>query len=174
MEDFSENVIKVPEETITMEDLGENVIKEAEKMQPMKVKTEEEAKSSSSKWGEWLNRAIHYPRRYKLVDNKDARQKSMLTLQFAVMASAINTKMLNPNYAIMCSPGLDPDSFSDTASGLVSIRCVAPCLFLTCPAFTFAGSFRVQLGDILSSHDVLVGRCDCIPVSGNTLGPRRS
>jgi MFS family permease len=38
----------------------------------------------------------------------------MLTLQFAVMVSAINTKMLNPNYAIMASPGLNPDSFPDT------------------------------------------------------------
>jgi MFS family permease len=30
------------------------------------------------------------------------------------MVSAINTKMLNPNYAIMASPGLNPDSFPDT------------------------------------------------------------
>jgi MFS family permease len=114
MKDFSENVIKEVEETTTMEDFNEIVIKETEgEMQPMKVKTEE-AHSSSSKWGEWLNRSVHYPRRYKLIDDKDARKKSMLTLQFAVMVSAINTKMLNPNYAIMASPGLSPDSFPDT------------------------------------------------------------
>jgi hypothetical protein len=117
MEDLSENIIKEAEETIAMEDLSDNVIKEVEKageMQPMKVKTEEEAQSSSSNWGEWLNRSIHVPRRYKLIDDKDARQKSILTLQFAVMVSAIITKMLNPNYAIMASPGLNPDSFPDT------------------------------------------------------------
>jgi hypothetical protein len=84
MEDFSENVIKGTEETITTEVFtSENVIKEVEEageMQPMKVKTEGEAQSSSSKWGKWLNRSVPYPRRYKLVDDKDARQKSMLTL----------------------------------------------------------------------------------------------
>jgi MFS family permease len=89
---------------------------EAGGMQPMKVETEEEAKYSSSttKWVGWLNRSVHRPRRYKLVDDKDARKKSLLTLQFAVTVSAINTKMLNPNYAIMVSPGLNPDSFPDT------------------------------------------------------------
>jgi hypothetical protein len=81
MKGFSENVIKEAEETIIVEDFSEVVIKEAEgEMQPMKVKTEEEAQSSSAKWGEWLNRSVHFPRRYKLVDDKDARKKSMLTL----------------------------------------------------------------------------------------------
>jgi MFS family permease len=100
-----------------MENFSKTVIKEEEAggMQPMKVETEEEAKSStSSKWGEWLSRSVRLPHRYKLVDDKDARKKSLLTLQFVVMVSAINTKMLTPNYAIMASPGLNPDSFPDT------------------------------------------------------------
>ena len=32
-----------------------------------------------------------------------------------ITASAVNTKMLNPNFALMCSPGASPDSFADTA-----------------------------------------------------------
>jgi MFS family permease len=37
-----------------------------------------------------------------------------LTLKFAVLCSAINTKMLNPNYPIMVTPDAHPDSFPDT------------------------------------------------------------
>jgi MFS family permease len=31
-----------------------------------------------------------------------------------ILASAVNTKMLNPNFAIMCAPGAHPDSFPST------------------------------------------------------------
>ena len=38
----------------------------------------------------------------------------MRSLQFVVACSAISTKMLNPNYPLMVSPGGHPDSFPDT------------------------------------------------------------
>mmetsp|Transcript_14891 Transcript_14891/g.41144 ORF Transcript_14891/g.41144 Transcript_14891/m.41144 type:complete len:706 (-) Transcript_14891:285-2402(-) len=50
----------------------------------------------------------------QLATEEKALKRSLAVLQFHVMANAINTKMLNPNFAIMCSPGADPDSFDDT------------------------------------------------------------
>ncbi|KAL7537544.1 hypothetical protein ACHAXR_007899 [Thalassiosira sp. AJA248-18] len=38
----------------------------------------------------------------------------MWSVNFTIIASAVNTKMLNPNFAIMCSPGASDDSFPNT------------------------------------------------------------
>ena len=54
------------------------------------------------------------PRKYRLAVEEDARKYSMRSLQFVVACSAISTKMLNPNYPLMVSPGGHPDSFPDT------------------------------------------------------------
>ena len=44
------------------------------------------------------------PAKYRLVTETKIRDRSMIVLQFAVAASAISNKMLNPNFAIMVSP----------------------------------------------------------------------
>ena len=55
------------------------------------------------------------PPKYRLVGDQTARQYSMWSLQLAVLCSSINTKMLNPNFAIMSTPGAHPDdSFDNT------------------------------------------------------------
>ncbi|KAL3925136.1 MAG: hypothetical protein SGILL_000608 [Bacillariaceae sp.] len=54
------------------------------------------------------------PAKYRLIASGDDRKKSVRALQFAVLTAAISTKMLNPNYAIMVTPGLHPDSFDST------------------------------------------------------------
>ena len=88
---------------------------DAADMKPMPISDGQDASNGSS-WGEWLfNRAggtqhVILPRRYKLITDGNYRKHSMWTLYFAILTSAISTKMLNPNYAIMCS-GEHPDSF---------------------------------------------------------------
>ena len=52
--------------------------------------------------------------KYKLATDPNYRRNSMFALQFVVLSSAISSKMLAPNYAIMCSPD-HPDSFPSTA-----------------------------------------------------------
>lgn len=55
------------------------------------------------------------PPSYKLVSDRNYRKNSIWTLRFAILASAISTKMLAPNYAIMCSGDSDnPDAFPST------------------------------------------------------------
>lgn len=95
-------------------------------------------KETAHEWADWLSQSLpHVPHKYKLIEDPNARQKSLYTLQFAVAMSAINTKMLNPStflgflidwliahqkrshdntqtdYAIMAG-GLHEDSFPDT------------------------------------------------------------
>jgi MFS family permease len=67
-------------------------------------------------WSEWLRKSTRpmLPRRYKLVTEHDALTRSIRSVRLAVMTSAINTKMLNPNYPIMVTPGAHDDSFPDT------------------------------------------------------------
>lgn len=45
---------------------------------------------------------------------EDARKYSQWAVNFVITCSAVNTKMLNPNFAIMCQPGAHPDSFEST------------------------------------------------------------
>jgi hypothetical protein len=66
---------------------------------------------------EWLKSTYtttRLPRKYKLATEHDALKRSMNSVRFTVMCSAINTKMLNPNYPIMVTPDAHPDSFPDT------------------------------------------------------------
>jgi len=91
---------------------GSNLEYDDEKMEPMGVTSSME---KGRQWVNWFTTNVQdRPRRYKLIDDNDARTKSMYTLQFAVGVAAINTKMLNPNYAIMATPGASDDSFPDT------------------------------------------------------------
>jgi len=65
-------------------------------------------------WKEWLKSPRVLSPSYKLVTDKNYRQNSMMALRFAILTSSISTKMLAPNYAIMCS-GSDPESFPTIA-----------------------------------------------------------
>jgi MFS family permease len=49
-----------------------------------------------------------------MISETDVLSNSILSVRFATMCAAINTKMLNPNYPIMVTPGAHPDSFPDT------------------------------------------------------------
>lgn len=60
------------------------------------------------------SKSSEIPARYKLLSEKDARKYSIWAVRFGVLASAINTKMLNPNFPIMAVEGFHPDSFPDT------------------------------------------------------------
>jgi hypothetical protein len=100
-------------ETVS-EPTASKLMKDDGDMKPMPVETPKGDVNGSS-WREWMEQRRILPRKqYKLVTDKNARKYSMWTLQFAVLASAINTKMLNPNYPIMVSPGAHPDSFPGT------------------------------------------------------------
>ena len=90
------------------------------KPMPISSSTDEAINTGDGKsgWGEWLfnrdpSKRIILPRKYKLITDGNYRKYSIWTLQFAILTSAISTKMLNPNYAIMCS-GEHPDSFPST------------------------------------------------------------
>lgn len=46
---------------------------------------------------------------------ENARKYSLWSVNFIILASAVNTKMLNPNFAIMCNPNSGyEDSFEST------------------------------------------------------------
>ena len=54
----------------------------------------------SKQWG--LGK-YNLPRYYKLETEENARRNSMRAVNFIIFVSAVNTKMLNPNFAIMCT-----------------------------------------------------------------------
>lgn len=62
----------------------------------------------------WKNQHYKVPRHYKLQTEENARKYSIWSVNFIIVCSAVNTKMLNPNFAIMCSPNAHPDSFPST------------------------------------------------------------
>ena len=69
----------------------------------------------TSRWKDWMATPKALPPSYKLVSDRNYRKNSIWTLRFAILASAISTKMLAPNYAIMCSGDSDnPDAFPST------------------------------------------------------------
>ena len=49
-----------------------------------------------------------------LLTDENARKWSLFALNFNVAMNAVNTKMLNPNFAIMATPGASDDSFDNT------------------------------------------------------------
>ena len=64
---------------------------------------------------EWRENHYILPRHYKLQTEEDTRKYSLWSVNFMITCSAINTKMLNPNFAIMCNPlSGHPDSFPNT------------------------------------------------------------
>ncbi len=56
---------------------------------------------------QWKSRPFKLPRYYKLQTDENARKYSIWAVNFLVTCSAVNTKMLNPNFAIMCQVSLD-------------------------------------------------------------------
>jgi hypothetical protein len=68
----------------------------------------------SEKYQEWRNQKYKLPRRYRLSTEENACKYSLWSVNFMILASAVNTKMLNPNFAIMCAPGAHADSFPST------------------------------------------------------------
>mmetsp|Transcript_16021 Transcript_16021/g.36967 ORF Transcript_16021/g.36967 Transcript_16021/m.36967 type:complete len:699 (-) Transcript_16021:138-2234(-) len=66
------------------------------------------------KYNRWTNERYILPRKYKLRTEADARKYSQWAVNLTITMSAVNTKMLNPNFAIMCTPGASSDSFPDT------------------------------------------------------------
>ena len=69
--------------------------------------------TADDKWNGWMRFRKDLSPKYKLITDKNYRRNSLWTLRFAVLTSAISTKMLAPNYAIMCA-GDHVDSFSNT------------------------------------------------------------
>ena len=75
------------------------------------------ASSIYDKFDEWRHTHYILPRHYKLQTEEETRKYSLWSVNFMITCSAINTKMLNPNFAIMCTPESqsgNPDSFPDT------------------------------------------------------------
>lgn len=74
--------------------------------------------STGSAWGDkyhqWRSMKYKLPRYYRLSTEENASKYSLWSVNFMILASAVNTKMLNPNFAIMCAPGAHPDSFTST------------------------------------------------------------
>ena len=89
------------EEAVPAEKFVDEEAAAAADMKPMPISSST-AGGGKSSWGEWLfNRdpakRIILPRKYKLITDGNYRKHSMWTLQFAILTSAISTKMLNPN-----------------------------------------------------------------------------
>lgn len=66
---------------------------------------------------DWLKDHYKYarlPNGFRLITEENVLRNSILAVRFSAMCSAINTKMLNPNYPIMVQPGAHPDSFPNT------------------------------------------------------------
>ncbi len=66
------------------------------------------------RFDQWRHEHYILPRYYKLQTEEDTRKHSLWSINFMITASAVNTKMLNPNFAIMCNPTANPESFPDT------------------------------------------------------------
>mmetsp|Transcript_33746 Transcript_33746/g.81590 ORF Transcript_33746/g.81590 Transcript_33746/m.81590 type:complete len:699 (-) Transcript_33746:117-2213(-) len=67
------------------------------------------------KYQQWTHQSYKLPRHYRLSTEENARKYSLWSVNFIILASAVNTKMLNPNFAIMCNPEAHEDSFDSTA-----------------------------------------------------------
>ena len=90
-------------------------------LKPMKVETALESPpgGDDTDFSNLLNRfnitdGLRLPQKFKLVTDENALKYSLWTLRFAVSCASINSKLLNPNYPIMVSPGLHPESFPST------------------------------------------------------------
>jgi hypothetical protein len=66
------------------------------------------------KYNQWQSQKYKLPPHYKLSTEENSSKYSLWSVNFMILASALNTKMLNPNFAMMCAPGAHPDSFPST------------------------------------------------------------
>lgn len=90
-------------------------------LQPMKVSAVGEPTKSGGQWDNWTDwmrgngTAAELPGKYRLVTDEKARDYSLYSCRFLVLASAVSTKILTPNYVIMATPDAHDDSFPSTA-----------------------------------------------------------
>lgn len=113
-------------------------------------KTDEPLAETNDNWKDWLKSPRVLSPKYKLITDRNYRRNSMIVLRFAVLTSAISTKMLAPNYAIMCSPdGGHPDAFPTTAPfGFNAATYFIPMMSLLGVAISsvFIGPFSDRVG----------------------------
>ncbi|KAL9182774.1 hypothetical protein ACHAXT_004053, partial [Thalassiosira profunda] len=107
-------------------------------------------KSVGGQWRDkyyaWRNERYKLPRHYRLHTEENARKYSQWSVNFMITCSAVNTKMLNPNFAIMCTPGAHPDSFESTEPfGFNSATYFIP--FCTLIGVALASTFIGTLSD---------------------------
>ena len=113
------------------------------------------------KFDQWKN-DVHssyiLPRHYKLLTEEETRKYSLWSVNFMIICSAINKKMLNPNYAIMCTPESqsgNPASFPDTEPfGFNSATYFLP--FCTLIGDGIAGIFIGALSDRLGTRKTIM------------------
>lgn len=118
-------------------------------MEPMKVGGDDTTK-------EWMNYltgsesgTASLPGKYQLVSSESARNYSIYTVRYLVLASAVNTKILTPNYPLMVTPDAHDDSFSSTAPfGVNSATYFIPMCTLLGVAISsiFLGSWSDKVG----------------------------
>ena len=69
------------------------------------AKTTSESVKTESGWHEkyyiFMRQKYNLPRHYRLRTEEDTRKYSLWSVNFMILCSAVNTKMLNPNFAIM-------------------------------------------------------------------------
>ncbi|KAL7425971.1 hypothetical protein ACHAXM_000249 [Skeletonema potamos] len=66
------------------------------------------------RFDQWRHEHYILPRYYKLQTEEETKNKSLYSVLFITLTSAVNTKMLNPNFAIMCNASANPESFPTT------------------------------------------------------------
>ena len=102
------------------------------------------------RFGQWRQERYVLPRRYKLHTEEETRKYSLWSVNFMVTCSAINTKMLNPNFAIMCNPlSGNAESFPTTSPfGFNSATYFLPMCTLVGVALAsiFVGTLSDRLG----------------------------
>ena len=114
-DDNQEGVEVPPPQAETTADAVDAVEKpkdeEAADMKPMAV-GDSTGGSKWDNWVEWMTSGgkVVVPRKYQLISDENARQNSLNALRYSVLASAICTKILTPNYPLMVN-GEHEDSF---------------------------------------------------------------
>jgi len=73
-----------------------------------------EVKKNEVKYFPRLQKHVNLARYQRLATEEDVLRRSMNACTFAAFCIALNTKILQPNYAIMAFPGASPESFDST------------------------------------------------------------
>lgn len=116
----TEPLVERPPETVGTSEHGDEVV--TQKVEEEALLLDDKGSSHKSSFDtpglyEWLRSRYsnaHLPLRYRLAEGKNTLKHSIWSVRFAIMASAINTKILNPNYPILVSANAHADSFPDT------------------------------------------------------------